>query len=61
MKVELAKKVHERRKRYFDDLDFHLDFVKKRIREIFPDAKITYLDQSLKEKFIRIQISIWLL
>ena len=46
--VELAKKVHERRRRYFDDLDFHLDFVKKQIREVFPDAKI-YLFGSVVE------------
>ena len=46
--VELAKKVHERRKRYFDDLESHLNFVKKQIGEIFPDAKI-YLFGSVVE------------
>ena len=46
--VELAKRVYERRKKYFKNLDFYLDLVKKRVREIFPNAKI-YLFGSVVE------------
>ncbi len=46
--VELAKRIYERRKKYFENLDLYLKLIKERIKVIFPDAKI-YLFGSVVE------------
>ena len=46
--VDLSRKIYERRRKYFENLDFYLDLIKKRINKIFPDAKI-YLFGSVVE------------
>jgi len=46
--VELAKKIYERRKKYFENISFYLEQIKKRAKVIFPDAKI-YLFGSVVE------------
>ncbi len=46
--VELAKKVYERRRKYFEGLDFYLELIKERVVELFPDAKV-YLFGSVVE------------
>ena len=45
--VNLAKRVYERRK-FFEDIDFYLDLIKRRVKEVFPDAKV-YLFGSVVE------------
>ncbi len=46
--VELAKKVYERRRKYFENIDFYLNLIKERTKVILPDAKI-YLFGSVVE------------
>jgi len=38
--VELAKFIYEKRKEYFDNLEYYLKIIKQRVKELLPDAKV---------------------
>lgn len=46
--IDLAKKVYERRKKYFENVEYYLNLIKERVRAFFPEAKI-YLFGSVVE------------
>ena len=49
--VEVAIRIYERKKKYFNNLEAYLDVIKEKTLEILPDAKI-YLFGSVVERKI---------
>jgi predicted nucleotidyltransferase len=49
--IEFAKRIYERRKKYFDNLDFYLEKIKERTIQILPDAKIYLFGSVVKGNF----------
>jgi len=47
--IELARKMHEKRKKYFDELDGYLSVIKSRVKKLIPDCEV-YLFGSVVEK-----------
>ena len=46
--VELAKRIYDRRRKYFENLDHYLGVISDRVRKLLPDARV-YLFGSVVE------------